>query len=75
MKLQIVVFLFLLAGQAANAALSAKVAPLIYCFQLIVIIFLKIKHVVVLMEENRSFDNMFGWYPGIFMSLVSPPLR
>lgn len=24
----------------------------------------KIKHVVVLMEENRSFDHMFGWYKG-----------
>eukprot|EP00462_Mataza_sp_D1_P025206 CAMPEP_0175146410 /NCGR_PEP_ID=MMETSP0087-20121206/15366_1 /TAXON_ID=136419 /ORGANISM="Unknown Unknown, Strain D1" /LENGTH=495 /DNA_ID=CAMNT_0016431375 /DNA_START=18 /DNA_END=1502 /DNA_ORIENTATION=- len=25
----------------------------------------KIKHVVLLMEENRSFDHMFGWYPGV----------
>jgi phospholipase C len=25
----------------------------------------KIKNVVVLMEENRSFDHMFGWYPGV----------
>jgi phospholipase C len=24
----------------------------------------KIKHVIVIMEENRSFDNMFGTYPG-----------
>lgn len=24
----------------------------------------KIKYVVVLMEENRSFDHFFGWYPG-----------
>jgi len=25
----------------------------------------KIKHVVVLMEENRSFDHMFGWFKGV----------
>jgi phospholipase C len=25
----------------------------------------KIKHVIVLMEENRSFDHMFGFYPGV----------
>lgn len=25
----------------------------------------KIKHVIVLMEENRSFDHFFGWYPGV----------
>lgn len=24
-----------------------------------------IKHVIVLMEENRSFDHFFGWYPGV----------
>ena len=24
----------------------------------------KIKHVVVIMQENRSFDNFFGTYPG-----------
>src|SRR5579862_6435769 len=24
----------------------------------------KIKHVVVIMQENRSFDNYFGTYPG-----------
>mgnify|MGYP001560294631 FL=1 len=24
----------------------------------------RIKHIVVLMEENRSFDNMLGYYPG-----------
>ncbi|HEY3907175.1 MAG TPA: alkaline phosphatase family protein [Streptosporangiaceae bacterium] len=24
----------------------------------------KIKHVIVIMEENRSFDNLFGTYPG-----------
>lgn len=28
-------------------------------------VFNKIKHVIVLMEENRSFDHMFGWYPGV----------
>lgn len=25
----------------------------------------KIKHVIVLMEENRSFDHMLGWIPGV----------
>lgn len=25
----------------------------------------KIKHIIVLMEENRSFDHFFGWYPGV----------
>jgi phospholipase C len=25
----------------------------------------KIKHVIVLMEENRSFDHMLGFYPGV----------
>jgi phospholipase C len=25
----------------------------------------KIKHIIVLMEENRSFDHMFGYYPGV----------
>ena len=24
----------------------------------------KIKHVIVIMQENRSFDNYFGTYPG-----------
>ena len=24
----------------------------------------KIKHVVIIMQENRSFDNYFGAYPG-----------
>jgi len=24
-----------------------------------------IEHVVVLMEENRAFDHMLGWYPGV----------
>src|SRR5512146_1295764 len=24
----------------------------------------KIKHVVIIMQENRSFDNYFGTYPG-----------
>eukprot|EP00756_Hemistasia_phaeocysticola_P010326 Hpha_TRINITY_DN15008_c2_g22::TRINITY_DN15008_c2_g22_i1::g.123944::m.123944/K01114/plc; phospholipase C len=25
----------------------------------------KIKHIVVLMEENRAFDHMMGWFPGV----------
>jgi len=25
----------------------------------------KIKHIIVVMEENRSFDHMFGYYPGV----------
>jgi len=25
----------------------------------------KIKHIVVLMEENRSFDHIFGWFKGV----------
>ena len=25
----------------------------------------KIKHVVVIMQENRSFDSYFGTYPGV----------
>ena len=24
----------------------------------------RIRHVIVVMEENRSFDHMFGWFPG-----------
>jgi phospholipase C len=39
---------------AAPAALAAHAATGIH----------KIKHVVIIMQENRSFDNYFGTYPG-----------
>jgi phospholipase C len=25
----------------------------------------KIKHIIVIMQENRSFDSYFGTYPGV----------
>jgi phospholipase C len=41
---------------AASATLKIKVAPLIGIH--------KIRHVVIIMQENRSFDSYFGTYPG-----------
>ena len=41
---------------AASATLRIKIAPLTGIH--------KIKHVVVIMQENRSFDSYFGTYPG-----------
>ena len=41
---------------AASATLRIKVAPLSGIH--------KIRHVVIIMQENRSFDSYFGTYPG-----------
>ena len=41
---------------AASATLKIKVAPLTGIH--------KIKHVVIIMQENRSFDSYFGTFPG-----------
>ena len=41
---------------AASATLKIKVAPLTGIH--------KIRHVVIIMQENRSFDSYFGTYPG-----------
>ncbi|TMM07855.1 MAG: phospholipase, partial [Actinobacteria bacterium] len=46
-----------------SSALTVSVAPIH-----------KIKHVVVIMQENRSFDSYFGTYPGADgINLATPP--
>ena len=42
--------------RGGSATLRIKIAPLTGIH--------KIKHVVVIMQENRSFDSYFGTYPG-----------
>ena len=34
-----------------------------------------IDHIVVIYEENHSFDNLFGRWPGVTASTRSPPTR
>ncbi len=44
-------------GQAPSATPTAALSPLQQAQQ-------KIKHVIIIMQENRSFDEYFGTYPG-----------
>ncbi|MEO8639065.1 MAG: alkaline phosphatase family protein, partial [Chloroflexota bacterium] len=52
-----------LSGCAGNGLPSAAGSPTPVAAQL-ALARTKIKHVVIIMQENRSFDHYFGTYPG-----------
>src|SRR6266487_4401631 len=59
----IIMSLFLLSG----LVVATMILPLAYAQQITTInnpVADPIKHIVVIMQENRSFDNYFGTYPG-----------
>ena len=61
MRLKIVAFLFIAAMLASSCA---PALPAMASASAVPAGIHKIQHVVVIMQENRSFDNYFGTYPG-----------
>src|SRR4051794_38812832 len=64
--ISLMVFFSLLAGCSGGSALSMAVSKpnIVEAFSTLAAARTHIKHVIIIMQENRSFDNYFGTYPG-----------